>query len=1051
MSQKNANYPKEDPKSQTLQVSSNKSQQQPSSNLKQSSTKNVPKFSFKKVETQLMQVKAPSEVAIEGFQSSTLGRAVASLNDRQRDVPRLSANLGKDALNKSSERRIPDISSLSKVGQKTGHLGYPQAPSRRDNLSPNSSKNIEIQSHLKIGEIKTSNIKNISKMFQNKPLLTKPGPIESRLAVAMKFTGVELSNNSKVFKPFKDGQPVKTERQERPSERSGLNLPLNKRVSESKESSLRRRSHRDSVLKMNTRFESVGTNPIDKKSILLGEPVLTKPQKAEPTEAIPKSPSNLLRSPTKQQSKAELNKSLSPPVVRTNLKINEKVISTNASIENIQKPSINSPKPKILLYSNEAKTVRTSTSKPKLSDNSKPAESPPPEKLVALGQPENVSPTNPRELAKLLQYNLRAKSPQFDALNAQRFLSSKNLLETGKVPESHVLNSIRNIQDAPHRSSLPFLVTEEQTDMFKAFKSEAEADIRQLSPHEVIDIKNQGLSVMDAPSLPNSSNFMSHKNSGDDNSFSKDELSDIKPKFGSVNQKFYSNILDEGRKNHQDPSKSASRQQDDTVKMPLVPSKYQSHHPKLYSKRVISRNTSQEPTLKDNNFSCDNTEPNTIKETNFDKKRDDLYNNDNVSNSLTHSPQHDEPEAKPKHRGRNQPEVFLSFSEIKKSELGISNDPLSPDLSSVSGSNRPEPQQNLIKNIEFGTSRLPPFERPKVVIRHHEPFEAFAINTHKGIIRNYNEDRVSVLLNGQKKFKNRAKGISNQQTISSCAMFSIFDGHGGISCCNFLKERLHDTLVEELDIDGLFIPSIKKIFKKLDQEHLSTSQIGNSHSFSGSCSITIIFINNTGFAINVGDSRCIMSKRRGKEVVEITSDHKPDKIAEFNRIVENGGELYKMSSNLKTFENQYHFVKNFQELKRINELEKNGRDLVFGPWRINPGGLSVSRTFGDKESKDTRYGGAEGIVVPDPEVFDFDLDGADFVILGSDGVFDRLTNTQIVQTVWETIAYHKNKSEDINQEFVLGECVNNVLKRAMLARSEDNVTVIMVCLSNLFD
>jgi len=588
--------------------------------------------------------------------------------------------------------------------------------------------------------------------------------------------------------------------------------------------------------------------------------------------------------------------------------------------------------------------------------------------------------------------------------------------------------------------------------MFKVFKSEEdEMEIRTVPPNEVIEIKNQGVSVLETPSLPNSSNFMSQKNSGDDNSFSKEEFSDMKPKFGSVHQKFYSNILDDSRNNDQDPSKSTSQKQDDPAKMPLVPSKYQSHHPKLYSRRVVSRNTSQEPTQKNTDFSCDNTEPNTKKTSNFDHQWKNSYIKDNASNLLIQSPQQDEPENRVKNRERNQAEVFMSFSEIKKTDLDASNDPLSPDMSSISGSIRPESKQGLIRNIELGSSRLPPFERPKVVIKHHEPFEAFAINTHKGIIRNYNEDRVSVLLNGQKKFKNRAKGISNQQQITSCAMFSIFDGHGGISCCNFLKERLHDTLVDELDVDGLFIPSIKKIFKNLDREHLATSQVRNTHSFSGSCSITIIFINNTGFAINVGDSRCIMSKRRGKDVIEITSDHKPDKIAEFNRIIENGGELYKMSSNLRTFENRYHFVKNFQDLKRINELEKSDKNLVFGPWRINPGGLSVSRTFGDKESKDIKYGGAEGIVVPDPDVFDFDLDGADFIILGSDGVFDRLTNTQIVQTAWETITYHKSKSDDINQEFVLGECVNNILKRSMLSRSEDNVTVIMVCVSNLFE
>ena len=57
-----------------------------------------------------------------------------------------------------------------------------------------------------------------------------------------------------------------------------------------------------------------------------------------------------------------------------------------------------------------------------------------------------------------------------------------------------------------------------------------------------------------------------------------------------------------------------------------------------------------------------------------------------------------------------------------------------------------------------------------------------------------------------------------------------------------------------------------------------------------------------------------------------------------------------------------------------------------------------------------------------------------------------------MQTVWETVAHFKARVlEPASYEDLLGECVNNVLKRSLLARSEDNVTVIMICFINLLE
>lgn len=74
-------------------------------------------------------------------------------------------------------------------------------------------------------------------------------------------------------------------------------------------------------------------------------------------------------------------------------------------------------------------------------------------------------------------------------------------------------------------------------------------------------------------------------------------------------------------------------------------------------------------------------------------------------------------------------------------------------------------------------------------------------------------------------------------------------------------------------------------------------------------------------------------------MIKATSYHKPDQLSEFNRIIESGGELYKIGRNKKTGQNSFYFVNNYSYLKKINDLTKDVKNIIFGPWRVNPGSL----------------------------------------------------------------------------------------------------------------
>jgi len=78
-----------------------------------------------------------------------------------------------------------------------------------------------------------------------------------------------------------------------------------------------------------------------------------------------------------------------------------------------------------------------------------------------------------------------------------------------------------------------------------------------------------------------------------------------------------------------------------------------------------------------------------------------------------------------------------------------------------------------------------------------------------------------------------------------------------------------------------------------------------------------------------------------------------------------------------------------------------------GPYRVFPGRLSVCRTFGDCEAKLSQLGGMSGVVTCSPDVI-VEKNGVnkyDYILIGSDGIFDKLKNENINKTVWEITTF----------------------------------------------
>lgn len=70
---------------------------------------------------------------------------------------------------------------------------------------------------------------------------------------------------------------------------------------------------------------------------------------------------------------------------------------------------------------------------------------------------------------------------------------------------------------------------------------------------------------------------------------------------------------------------------------------------------------------------------------------------------------------------------------------------------------------------------LPNFEEARHSTKNNGMIQAYAANTNQGVFRNYNEDRVSIILNIT------MPSFKNLEHWPTCSFFAVYDGHGGAS------------------------------------------------------------------------------------------------------------------------------------------------------------------------------------------------------------------------------------------------------------------------------
>jgi len=356
-------------------------------------------------------------------------------------------------------------------------------------------------------------------------------------------------------------------------------------------------------------------------------------------------------------------------------------------------------------------------------------------------------------------------------------------------------------------------------------------------------------------------------------------------------------------------------------------------------------------------------------------------------------------------------------------------------------------------NLDMMKEKFNNFFPGKASKKSYGCISAYAANTNQGIVRNYNEDRVSININ-----INQPKNYKGETPWPKASFFSVYDGHGGNKCAEFLRDNLLNLICDNAYFPNDVKSAIKFGFEQVDKKFLEQSvKNGAIIETSGSCALILLIIENKIYIANVGDSRCLISMQNGLIRRDVTRDHKPNYPYEKERILSNGGNVYQTKTP---------FNPNNENGTQSDNNENNL--ILLGPYRVHPGSLSVSRTIGDAAAKLSDFGGNPNVVISEPDIYCYDLekDDVDFLILGCDGIYDHMTSKDVFKCAWMMIDNYrninlqldeKNKSdgsendEKIDTFTTCANIVDFILKASMSRKSFDNVTCVIVSFKDLLN
>ncbi|KAL6903650.1 hypothetical protein ACP4OV_004463 [Aristida adscensionis] len=272
---------------------------------------------------------------------------------------------------------------------------------------------------------------------------------------------------------------------------------------------------------------------------------------------------------------------------------------------------------------------------------------------------------------------------------------------------------------------------------------------------------------------------------------------------------------------------------------------------------------------------------------------------------------------------------------------------------------------------------------------------------------------------------------------TATSFFAVYDGHGGPAVAKYCAKHLHVELLRHAEFEGNLPHAAQRTFLRMDEMMRQMNAGKELSSYGGTkywkkyrrdrligsfipwvqpvypgprddgCTACVALIRGNQIIVaNAGDSRCVISKNG--QATALSIDHKPGLPAESQRILNAGHEVVLSTRG------------NFH---RIDD------------------GIAIARSIGDLSYKDNEtLPPEEQAVTAFPEVqFDEITHDAEFLIIACDGIWDVMTNQEVV----DFVHVYLSTGADMHRicESLLDYCVAQ-------PRGRDNMSVVLVMFKN---
>lgn len=220
--------------------------------------------------------------------------------------------------------------------------------------------------------------------------------------------------------------------------------------------------------------------------------------------------------------------------------------------------------------------------------------------------------------------------------------------------------------------------------------------------------------------------------------------------------------------------------------------------------------------------------------------------------------------------------------------------------------------------------------------------------------------------------------------MKDSSFFGVFDGHAGFKVAEYSADKLIECIYECFKKEKNLVGGITKGFMKLDDE-MCTKWL-KVDDRSGTTAVAAMITPSQIIFANCGDSRGILC--RDSKAHFATEDHKPYNEGERLRIEKAGGTVM---------------------MQRVN------------------GSLAVSRALGDFDyKKKLDFEPSEQLVSPEPDItaYDRNEEKDQFLLLACDGIFDVMTNDEVVSFVLRRLEYIEDLSVICSD--LIDTCLNKV-------------------------